>query len=179
MKRGLCLLNLCTLVVFLFLPVAALPAIAAPAQVASVANVAMTMGPSRGRRRGWRRHIARWHKQARRFYNGGFQENDQFFHGNSNSETHLRYIGRNQGNSGNFGRNLGSNLDHSLNGGNQVISRYRSSQYRRTRQRFYGNSNSKNSILFRGLNQGNSGNSGVNRGINEDGSTNSGNQIVN
>jgi len=107
------------------------------------------------------------------------QEYDQCFSGNSNSGNTARFVGRNQGNTGNQGRNRGVTQDNGFNGGNQVVNGGRRRGYRRSIQCYRGNSYVRNTIIFQGVNQGNTGNQGLNEGVNQDNTNNAGNQIVN
>jgi hypothetical protein len=107
------------------------------------------------------------------------QENNQFFSGNSNSGNSARFVGHNQGNTGNQGHNRGFSQDNGFNGGNQVMNGGRRRGYRRSNQIYRGNSYVGNNLTFQGDNQGNTGNQGFNEGINQDNTNNAGNQIVN
>src|SRR5579883_2453705 len=86
---------------------------------------------TRGSGRGWN-------------WDGGWdllpQEHNQFFSGNSNSGNTARFVGHNQGNTGNQGHNRGFTQDNGFNGGNQVVNGGRRRGYRRSNQFYRGNS---------------------------------------
>lgn len=112
---------------------------------------------------------------------GGNQQNNQSYHGISNTGNHATLVGRNQGNSGNSGINHGLNQDVSANSGNQVSGQHKSIGVQQNNQLIHqGNgSGSGNNATFIGADQGNSGNSGFNLGNSQDNSGNTGNQVNN
>ncbi len=107
------------------------------------------------------------------------QENNQYFHGSSNSGNYQRFTGHNLGNTGNQGYNRNVNQGNSTNGGNSLINQSLRRGYRRNNQFYWGQGNNSNTLIYEGDNEGNSGNQGLNDGINQDNSTNAGNQVVN
>ena len=113
---------------------------------------------------------------------GSIQQNNQSFHGISNSANHSLLVGRNEGNSGNQGVNGGFAQDNAADSGNQVSGQRKTIGVQQNNQLIAGNgsgSNSGNSATNIGFNQGNSGNEGINLGHNQDNAGNSGNQVNN
>jgi len=107
------------------------------------------------------------------------QQNNQSFFGKSDTGTTTSFKGRNQGNTGNTGKNFGLAQDNAINSGNQLLGQLHSRAWRQNNQLFVGDGNSFNHTYFTGYNQGNTGNDGYNRGTVEDDSANAGNQINN
>lgn len=119
-----------------------------------------------------------WHPVGHEYYNVP-QVKNQYFHGNRNSGNHVTSIGNNLNNTGNSGWNRRYMRDDTSNAGNQIANHREQSRYQINNQYFWGNSNTRNTYVFKGYNQGNSANEGVNDGIIQDNNSNSGNQILN
>lgn len=111
---------------------------------------------------------------------GTEQQNNQSFHGVSNSGNSAHVVGRNEANSGNQGVNRGFSQDNAGNAGNVVSGQRKSIDVQENNQTFQGSgSGAGNSVTMIGSNQGNSGNQGLNFGNNQDNANNSGNQVNN
>lgn len=172
MKKYLCFIFISLLGVLLLLPGMSTSTFAASAQTAlpSLQRNAVVLLHMHERES--------WHPIGHRYY-GVPRVKNQYFHGNRNSGNRVTSTGSNLNNTGNSGWNRRYLRDDTSNAGNQIANHHEQRGYQINNQYFWGNSNTRNTSIFRGYNQGNSANEGVNDGIVQDNNSNSGNQILN